>query len=643
MSGIFGFAYLDGRPAGDEDFQKMAHTMAGWGPDGVGRKLSGPAAFGHALLIVTHESPYEKMPYHDSDTDVLFTAAARLDNRDELCDLFGIAHPERPTTPDGRLVWLAYKKWGSDSCKRIFGDWSFAAWHARDKRLFLARDHLGNTGLYYYFKPPLIVFASNVKAVLAHPEVPRKLNEMHLAQRLVFDYSEESWFQTYWINVCCIPGAHTVTLTQTNKQVNNYWQLDKAPSIRYRSDNEYVEGFMEEYRRAVRVRLNSVRPIGTQLSAGLDSGSVTALAAEAMREKNQTLTAFTSVPLYSAEKLFPKNITNEWLLAHQVAACCSNIEHIAIPAMDITLLAAIKCSLGIHGMPKHAASNMFWIISLLEDAKQRSIGVMLTGQHGNVSVSWKGGAHYIFYLFVEKQWHAGWRAMKDLKDNEKISWGLTIKKHLLRPALLPSWSKCRHFLHTIEKKRFFYSFPNKNFIKRMVLNYNHLENMQMDRIDPFRERVMANLFSSRIAGHTWYEAGSCFQMEVRDPTADVRLLEFCMGIPNEQYKCNGRERMLIRRAMDGILPDTVRWNPIRGRQAADAVLRIFRQREEISQALTILKSSQTVTKYVDMDSMMHAWDVLQSDNIDSALVFNAAFLRAINTGLFLLSFSGKSS
>ncbi len=57
MSGIFGFAYLDGRPAGAEEFQKMAHAMAGWGPDGVGRKLSGPAAFGHALLMVTHESP----------------------------------------------------------------------------------------------------------------------------------------------------------------------------------------------------------------------------------------------------------------------------------------------------------------------------------------------------------------------------------------------------------------------------------------------------------------------------------------------------------------------------------------------------------------------------------------------------------
>lgn len=134
MSGIFGFVNLDGRPASPEEFQKMASAMSHWGPDGIGSVISANAAFGHALLIVTHESPYEKMPHHDTETDVLFTAAARLDNRDELCDLFGIPHPQRPTTPDGRLVWLAWRKWGREACRHIFGDWSFAAWDKKRKK-----------------------------------------------------------------------------------------------------------------------------------------------------------------------------------------------------------------------------------------------------------------------------------------------------------------------------------------------------------------------------------------------------------------------------------------------------------------------------------------------------------------------------
>ena len=149
MSGIFGFINMDGRPASREHFRAMAEKMAPWGPDGVGSMITGNAAFGHALLIVTHESRFEKMPVYDQDEGIIFTAAARLDNRDELCDTFGITHPERPTMSDGQLVLRAYKKWGADSCKHIFGDWSFAAWHIKEQRLFLARDRLGNTALYY--------------------------------------------------------------------------------------------------------------------------------------------------------------------------------------------------------------------------------------------------------------------------------------------------------------------------------------------------------------------------------------------------------------------------------------------------------------------------------------------------------------
>ena len=73
MSGIFGFINMDGRPASREHFQAMAEKMAHWGPDGVGSMITGNAAFGHALLIVTHESRFEKMPVYDQDEGIIFT------------------------------------------------------------------------------------------------------------------------------------------------------------------------------------------------------------------------------------------------------------------------------------------------------------------------------------------------------------------------------------------------------------------------------------------------------------------------------------------------------------------------------------------------------------------------------------------
>ena len=535
MSGIFGFINLDGRPASPESFQKMADEMAGWGPDGVGSVISGNAAFGHALLVVTHESRFEKMPVHDQDEGILFTAAARLDNRDEFCDLFSIAHPERPVTSDGQLVLRAYKKWGSESCKHIFGDWSFAAWHIKEQKLFLARDHLGNTGLYYYFKSPLLVFASNIKAVLAHPGVPCELNEMHLAQRMVFDYSEETFFQTYWVDVCSLPASHAVTIASAGKRIEKYWHLENSPSIRFGSDEEYLEGFLDHFRRAVYVRLNSIRPVGSTLSAGLDSSSVTALAAEELQKRNQPLVAYTSVPLYPSEKLFPNKLTDEWPIALRVAELYTNIEHIPIRSEDISPLAAVKQSLKILHEPQHAAANMFWIVSMFEKARSRNIGAMLTGQLGNGGVSWSGGQNYIFYLLAHNQWERCWHALNVWKKRHGYSWFRAVKSQLLRPVLLPLWSGYQHFLHPGKQTNLVYAFPHIEFINRLGLNKSKCLGNLTKPMAPLVERKLTLIRNGIMVGPVWHGLGSFCNLEVRDPTADVRLLEFCMGVPDEQY------------------------------------------------------------------------------------------------------------
>jgi asparagine synthase (glutamine-hydrolysing) len=636
MSGIFGFINLDGRPAAAEHFRAMADEMAKWGPDGVGTTMSGNAAFGHSLLIVTHESRFEKMPYCNQNEDIIFTAAARLDNRDELCDVFGIALLERPATSDGQLVLQSYKKWGADSCKHIFGDWSFAAWHIKEQKLFMARDHIGNTGLFYYFKPPLFVFASSTEAILSHPDVPRALDELRLSKNLDFSLIDDDWSRTFWKDVCFLPASHSITMKQAKVETEKYWHLENAPAVSFGSDEEYLEGFLDHYRRAVRVRLNSIRPIGVQLSAGLDSGSVTALAAEALLETNQPLVAYTSVPIHPAEKLFPGRLTNEWPLAHDVAACYNNIEHIPIPADDITPLAAIKRTLSILHAPQHAAANMFWIVSMFENAVRRNLGVMLTGQLGNGGVSWSGGRDYIFYLFTGNHWHQGLKALTAWKERQGFSWFRVLKNQLLRPILLPFWSELDSLLHPTKKN--YYSFPQRDFLTRLGLNKPALLTSGK-RIDPLTERMRTIIRNGIKVGPIKHGFGSFYNMEVRDPTADVRLLEFCIGLPDEQNTFEGGQRMMMRRAMAGILPDNVRWNTNRGKQAADAASRLIYQQEELEMDFKILETAPLVTQYLDVKAMKRTWELLSSNTSTSPSVTNA-IMRALNTAYFLLSFSG---
>ena len=605
------------------------------------RLFQASAAFGHALLVVTHESRFEKMPYCDTDEGILFTAAARLDNRDELCDVFDISLAERPTIPDGKLVFHAYKKWRADSCKHIFGDWSFAAWHSKEKRLFLARDHLGNTGLFYYFKTPLIVFASNPEAILAHPAVPRTLDELKLAKNLGIDIQDKDWSRTFWKDICCLISAHTITITSTDRKIENYWRLDEAPAIRLGSDSAYLEGFLEHFRRAVRVRLNSIRPVGTQLSSGLDSSAITALAAQALQQENHPLVAYTSVPLHPAEKLFPKKLTDEWPLAHQVAELYGNIEHIAIRAEDITPLGAIKRSLDITRAPQHASSNMVWIISLFENARQRNLGVMLTGQLGNGGVSWSGGQDYIFDLFARNQWRKGLQSLTAWKHHHGYSWFRALKSQILRPVLLPLWSEYQRFLHRIKQTYSAYSYPQKDFIRQMGINESAKMIFTLKHIDPMTERMLTTIRNGTMVGPLWHSFSAYFSMEVRDPTADVRLLEFCKGVPDEQNTFEGGQRMLIRRAMAGILPDAVRWNNIRGRQAADTIFRLRDQCADVEQELARFQSAAEVTRYIDTASMKRVWNDLASSSSFANHSMTHSLLRAFNTAYFLLANAGE--
>lgn len=112
-----------------------------------------------------------------------------------------------------------------------------------------------------------------------------------------------------------------------------------------------------------------------------------------------------------------------------------------------------------------------------------------------------------------------------------------------------------------------------------------------------------------------------------------------MGVPDEQYTFEGGRRMLIRRAMTGILPDSVRWNVKRGKQAADIIPRLVEQQDEMEKEMDRLGSEPEVTNYVDVAEMKKTWLALMSGSTNIASANANAILRAINTGNFLLSFS----
>jgi asparagine synthase (glutamine-hydrolysing) len=641
MSGICGIVNLDGRPVAPETLAAMMEAMDYWGPDGSGVWRAGPVGLGHLMLYNTPESLGEKLPLKHAELDLVITAQARLDNREELFGALDIPSHEQPAMPDSSLILRAYEKWGDDCPHRLLGDWCFAIWDARSQKLFLARDHAGNTGLFYHYNDSSFIFACSLKGLLALPETSRRLNELRLAQVMVFWNPDGA--ATCYEGIFRLPPAHALTVRPHGMRVWQYWFLENSSQLSLSSDQEYLEAFRNLYDQAVLCRLRSHRPVGIALSGGLDSGSTAALAARELRNKNQVLLAFSSVPSYSMPDGFvPGRFTDETPFIEAISRQAGNIENTYILATDVSPLVGIKKGLKIHDEPAEwSAMNYYWLVALLSKAQTRGIGVLLTGQGGNATVSWSGWG-YLANLARRGRWSALRRELLALKARRQRPLWRLLAGQVVKPLLAPYWSYRYRLFKFLQEPWTGYSPINADFARRLSLldlmfQRGH-DPTRTSKIDSLKERFNILEPGSSNIGGLWHELGAAFGLEVRDPTMDKRLLEFCLAIPDDQYFKNGLDRRLIRLAMKGILSDRVLNNTRRGQQAADIGWRMLDSWQEVSQALDQVENSLAARQYLDTKRMRVAWDSLKTAiNWGNTAQAGLILLQGLITGLFILS------
>lgn len=175
MSAIFGIMRYDGGSVSARDLERMANVLAHRGPEGCKFAVDGAVGLGHRLMRVNQEDLFEAQPIRDRAANLTLAADCRIDNREELAGIFGIGTAELRDMPDGALVLRAYKKWGADAAQHLLGDFAFAVWDGRAKKLVLGRDHMGQRAVFYYKGENFFAFASEIKGLWALADVPRKL------------------------------------------------------------------------------------------------------------------------------------------------------------------------------------------------------------------------------------------------------------------------------------------------------------------------------------------------------------------------------------------------------------------------------------------------------------------------------------
>jgi asparagine synthase (glutamine-hydrolysing) len=287
MCGIAGVYHLDGRPLATRVVKMMTESLAHRGPDGEGLYVDGPLGLGHRRLAIIDLSQAGRQPIANETGDVIVTYNGEIYNFQKLrVELEALGHQFHSQT-DAEVVVHAYEVWGQACVERFNGMFAFALWDARRRCLFLARDRYGIKPLYYAQVGATVLFASEIKALLCYPTLQadicyEALSEYFTFQNILSDL-------TLFRGVRLLPAGCTLTVDAQGVRQRRYWDYQFDSTGFTLTAEEAAATLSQLFEQAVTRQLVSDVPIGSYLSGGMDSGSITAVAARHIRR----LTTFT--------------------------------------------------------------------------------------------------------------------------------------------------------------------------------------------------------------------------------------------------------------------------------------------------------------------------------------------------------------
>lgn len=278
MCGIAGVFHLNGEFASSIVLKRMIDAISHRGPDGEGIFTDGPIALGHRRLAIIDLSAAGHQPMATSDGRFVMVYNGEIYNFQELrTELEAIGHRFYSRT-DSEVVLKSLAQWGSDALQRFNGMFALALWDNLKHELLLARDRYGIKPLYYAHVAGRVLFGSEIKAIVANPAYITDINCQGLLEYLTF----QNFFtkQTLFKDVMLLPGGTSLRISldgsfSSQRYWDYYFEEPEAP----RSELEYAEELDRLFHQAVSRQLVSDVDIGTYLSGGIDSGSVTAVAA----------------------------------------------------------------------------------------------------------------------------------------------------------------------------------------------------------------------------------------------------------------------------------------------------------------------------------------------------------------------------
>jgi asparagine synthase (glutamine-hydrolysing) len=555
MSAIAGIQYLNRQQIDPTHLQQMTEILAHRGPDGSNIWCEGSVGLGHRMLWSTPESLLETLPWINSSRQVI-TADVRLDNREELITALALDHCPTEKITDSQIILAAYEKWQEHCPEKLLGDFAFAIWDSQNHSLFCARDHFGVKPFFYYVSDKCFVFASEIKAILSVPGIPRRLNEVRVGDFLTSLFDDTSI--TFYQDILRLPPAHTLTVSADGIKLQRYWALDPAREIHFETDQEYADAFREIFTEAVRCRLRSAFPVGSFLSGGLDSSSIACVAEKLLAQKGGG-----SLPTFSA--VFDQVPECDERSFQNAVLTQGNFDPHYFHADQSGPLDQVEQMLWHQDEP-FFAGNLFLTSGLYKIAQQRGVRVTLDGFDGDSTVS-HGVGHYR-ELALAGRWSALFHETWGMARNFNLSLWSILFPYIRNFSPIGKmgrriWRSLRRRIRPqVTEPAPWEEDLNLLFTQKIELKQRHQD---MEKFSPPYRKERENHYQLLTWGLVPYalemidRAAAAAAIEPRFPFWDKRLVEFCLALPPQQKLHHGWSRWVMRQAMTDILPKEVQW------------------------------------------------------------------------------------
>lgn len=514
--------------------------------DRSGAHGNGPILLVQCVRWNTAASRLEPAPLHDPQTGISLASWARIDNREELAGDLDIPGPQAAGSSDSELILRAYLKWGEDCVSHLLGDFVFALHDPGKGKVFCGRDHLGVRPFYYYLSPERFVCATTLNALLDLEGVPGEIEEQWLADYLL--HLSMSFDRTPYRGLLKLPPGHCLAITGETQRLRQYFDLSEVPELRLRDSREYVEAYREQLEAAVKCRVATDYPLGSEMSGGLDSSTVTAYAARFFEQPLSRFHAF-GFALQELDPEYIRAVSQELgLLQTHVLFSRDYQEEDRTPRALEILGYPVEHGVSVGHEPFYRLAETLGVRTLLSGFGGDEFATTLHGYLVPLELITR---HRYLELYRRLPGNALTRLLRLIK--------LGLKRirtdNFVRPEYNPDFHKA--FTESWEQQ-----IVRREWVERFNLQERHFDVARFDAgytdLKKFTlEKRWMPFIPTRMENCTLMAAAR--RIEYRWPLLDVRLVRLFMSFPAEEHFYRGMGRYLHRRTVQGMVPDLVTW------------------------------------------------------------------------------------